>query len=215
MALRYRTLTLVLASALTVSACGDDGGTDPVDADPTVAKQSGDAQSGDIDTVLPDPIVVRFTQDGAGVAGETVTWSVLSGGGTVAPSSSTTAANGDASTTWTLGPNSGTQTLQASVDGATGSPLTFTATAVGPPPATASVSVDDNFFDPNSAEVAVGGTVTWDWVGSNTHNVTFSSGPNSATQTTGSFDRTFPDAGSFDYLCTIHGAAMSGTITVR
>jgi plastocyanin len=30
----------------------------------------------------------------------------------------------------------------------------------------------------------------------------------------GTFQRTFTDPGEFDYLCTIHGAGMSGTITV-
>ena len=73
----------------------------------------------------------------------------------------------------------------------------------------------DNFFNPTSQRVAVGGTVTWTWAGQIGHNVTFSSGMNSSTQSAGTFDRDFPDAGAFDYLCTIHGASMSGTIVVE
>ena len=105
--------------------------------------------------------------------------------------------------------------MTAAVTGATGSPQTFTATGEAPPPAAAAVSVEDNFFDPSSARVAVGGTVTWTWNGAFNHNVTFASGTNSATQASGTFVRDFPTAGSFAYSCTIHGAAMSGTIVVE
>jgi plastocyanin len=100
----------------------------------------------------------------------------------------------------------------------TGSPVTFTATGTvppPPPPIQADVSVDDNFFDPSTQRIAAGGTVTWTWEGLVDHNVTFSTGPNSPTQASGTFDRTFPTVGSFDYSCTIHGASMSGTITVE
>ena len=132
----------------------------------------------------------------------------------MAPASSTTDSDGVASTTWTLGPTAGANALQASSSGATGSP-SFTAT--GTPavlPNQANVAVGDNFFDPTSALVAVGGQVTWTWNGAIGHNVTFPAGSNSATQSAGTFSRSFPTAGSFDYLCTIHGAAMSGTIVV-
>jgi plastocyanin len=88
------------------------------------------------------------------------------------------------------------------------------------------VSVQDDAFNPSNATVSVGGTVTWSWGGSNTHNVTFvdpiavgASAPSSATQATGSYHLTFNTAGSYDYYCTIHGTAqgtgMAGTITVQ
>ncbi len=83
------------------------------------------------------------------------------------------------------------------------------------PPEQASGSVGDNFFNPANQRVAVGGTVTWTWTGQVIHNVTFPSGTNSVTQTSGTFSRDFASAGAFDYLCTIHGAAMSGTIVVE
>lgn len=215
MGFRYRTIPLALLLSLAVAACGDDGGTAPQESDPVLAKQSGDAQTGDPGAALSDPIVVRVTRDGSPVSGQSVSWSVSAGGGSVTPTTSTTDTNGDASTTWTLGAAAGGNALEASAAGATGSPLTFTATGEAPPPAAAAVSVEDNFFDPSSARVAVGGSVTWTWNGAVAHNVTFSSGSNSATQAAGTFVRDFPAAGSFAYLCTIHGSAMSGTVVVE
>lgn len=67
----------------------------------------------------------------------------------------------------------------------------------------------------SAVSVLEGGTVTWTWQGGNLHNVTFSNGGGtSATQTSGTFDRTFATAGTYRYNCTVHGQAMSGTVTV-
>jgi plastocyanin len=64
--------------------------------------------------------------------------------------------------------------------------------------------------------VATGTTVTFTWnSGATQHNVTFDDGPASANQASGTYQRTFGTAGSFPYECTIHGSAMSGTITVE
>jgi plastocyanin len=78
------------------------------------------------------------------------------------------------------------------------------------------VAVRSNFFEPASQGVAVNSTVTWVWnSGGVEHNVTFQSGPNSSSQSSGSFSRSFPTAGTYAYLCTIHGAqVMSGVVTV-
>jgi plastocyanin len=79
-----------------------------------------------------------------------------------------------------------------------------------------SLTVSNNLFDPNSTTVPVGTTVTWTWaVGSVNHNVTFDDGTKSGTQNTGTFTRTFTTAGTYNYHCTIHGSAMSGTIKVQ
>jgi plastocyanin len=74
----------------------------------------------------------------------------------------------------------------------------------------------DNFFSPADLSVAAGTTVTWTWAaGAVEHNVTFDDGQHSATQSSGSFPRTFSAAGTYPYHCTIHGAAaMHGTVTV-
>lgn len=202
---------------LVFAACGNGTEPEPEPGPEVLAIVSGSGQSAEAGEAVADPLVVTVTQDGAPVAGKVITWSVTAGGGSADPTSSTTGAGGTASTTWTLGPAEGANTLQASATGANGSPATFVATGTAPPPPPpmqASVGVEDNFFDPATQRVAVGGTVTWTWGGSVGHNVTFASGPNSATQTAGTFDRTFPTAGSFPYQCTIH-AGMTGTIDVE
>jgi plastocyanin len=77
------------------------------------------------------------------------------------------------------------------------------------------VSVQDNLFSPQQATVSVGTTVTWTWTGSNQHNVTFNGGPASPTQTAGQYQRLFTAPGSYPYLCTVHGALMSGTVVAE
>lgn len=77
------------------------------------------------------------------------------------------------------------------------------------------IGVGDNFFSPAATTVAAGSTVTWTWNGGNQHNVTFDDGAKSATQTSGTYARTFTTAGSYAYHCTVHGSAMSGTVNVQ
>ena len=122
----------VLSAAVIVllAGCGGgDGGGNPPDPDLVVAKAtpSGDAQTGTVDQGLTDPLRVRVTLDGAPEAGRTVNWTALDGG--VAPTSSVTDADGIASTNWTLGTAAGGQSARATLAGATGSPVTFAATA--------------------------------------------------------------------------------------
>ena len=77
------------------------------------------------------------------------------------------------------------------------------------------VTVGNNFFDPASLSVAVNSTVTWVWNSSGVeHNLTFQDGVTSGNLSSGSFPRTFATAGTYPYVCTIHGAAMSGVVTV-
>lgn len=84
------------------------------------------------------------------------------------------------------------------------------------PSTSASISVNDNSFTPGCTTVAPGTTVTWTWGAnvSNNHNVTFPGGPSSNTQTSGTFQRTFSQAGTFSYTCTVH-AGMSGQVRVQ
>lgn len=89
-------------------------------------------------------------------------------------------------------------------------------TGSGTPVETNQVSVRDDFFAPASNVVDQGTTVTWTWLGSNQHNVTWneSNPPNSPTQASGTFSRTFSTAGEFSYFCSIH-VGMTGLVTVR
>lgn len=80
---------------------------------------------------------------------------------------------------------------------------------------TSTITVSDNRFDPSALTVPVGTTVTWTFGGYAAHNVTFDNGVSSGDKTSGSYERTFAQAGSYPYHCTIHGTSMSGTITVQ
>lgn len=75
------------------------------------------------------PTVTVHNGNGRGVSGVLVRWAVVNGGGHVGNDTMRTNASGIASSGgWTLGPTAGTQTLQASIEGA--SPVIFTASAV-------------------------------------------------------------------------------------
>jgi plastocyanin len=77
------------------------------------------------------------------------------------------------------------------------------------------VLVENNRFDPATLQVETGATVVWAWASNGVlHNVTFEDDVTSGNQGSGTYERTFAEAGAYDYLCTIHGVGMSGTITV-
>jgi plastocyanin len=118
-------LTLTLA----LGCGGDDGGTTPPPTT-TITKTStdnGDGQSGIVGQPLPLPLRVLVTESGSPVAGATVTWSTQAEGGSLNPASTPTGSDGIASTSWTLGNFAVQQSAQASLTGASGSPLIFTA----------------------------------------------------------------------------------------
>jgi plastocyanin len=75
------------------------------------------------------------------------------------------------------------------------------------------VSIMDNFFSPDMVRIYKGQRVTWNWNGSNPHNVT---GPNfhSATKTSGSYRKRFRRVGRFKVVCTIH-SGMDMRVRVR
>lgn len=94
--------------------------------------------------------------------------------------------------------------------------------------ATNSVTVSPSSFDPANISIPVGTTVTWEWNSCSgdgyggystcvSHAIVFDDGSGiaSATQSTGTFSRTFQTAGTYKYHCAIHGVSMSGQITVK
>ena len=110
-------------------ACGDDSKVEP-GVPAAVAAVDGIGQTGTPGTVLSKPLVIKVTDNhGNPSSGVAVTWSVVSGGGSVAPSTGTTASDGTASAEFTLGPEVGLQGAQAEATGLDGSPVQFTATA--------------------------------------------------------------------------------------
>ncbi|HEX8429757.1 MAG TPA: Ig-like domain-containing protein [Longimicrobium sp.] len=117
----------------------------------TIRVISGDAQTGTAGTALPAPFTVRVSdQFDNPVSGAVVTFAVTSGGGTVAPLTANTNAQGLATATLTLGRTSGANTVTATTPGA--APVTFTATArVGAAAAIAKTAGDNQTAQVNSA----------------------------------------------------------------
>jgi hypothetical protein len=116
-----------------------------------------------------DTLSARVTDThGNAVPGVTVNWTVTAGGGSIAPSSSVTNAEGIAKARWTLGPALGPQTAQATVAGLSAAPFTAqavagpTITQVSPDPVTpgAQVTINGTNFGATAGEnmVAFNGT---------------------------------------------------------
>jgi plastocyanin len=91
--------------------------------------------------------------------------------------------------------------------------------------ATVTVSVGDLWFsnsttntcgNPCTTNITVGDTVEWDFTTSTTHTSTSTDMWDSSLRTGPgvSFSHTFSQAGSFSYLCSVHGSYMQGTIVV-
>ncbi|HEX6434624.1 MAG TPA: Ig-like domain-containing protein [Gemmatimonadales bacterium] len=140
--------------SVTASVVGNDDlqVTFQADAEPAQAERleyvSGDAQTAAVGTAVPNPLVVRATdQFGNPVAGVEVQWEA--GSGSVDPTSSLTGPNGQAEAQWVMGSSTGTHTATASNGDLDGSPITFSGTAV---PGTASrlvlVSGNNQSADP-------------------------------------------------------------------
>jgi PKD domain/Bacterial Ig-like domain (group 1) len=100
----------------------------------TIAIDQGDNQYVPVGATVPIAPRVRVT-DGSGtpVAGATITWQVTAGGGNVGTTTSTTDASGYATTSWTVGALTATNTLVAwnSTLAGQGQSVTFTAGAGG------------------------------------------------------------------------------------
>lgn len=235
----WRGIAVALGVAAVLAGCGSGGGTGPAQSPPVIAKaptKSGDQQTGPIGQALPNDLRIVVTRDGQPAANVAVAWSTASG--SLTPTSAQSDVDGVSSSTWTLGNTAGVQTATASVTGATGSPLTFTATATDgsppppppPPPSQIAVTVGNNFFqsvrnatsNPAVDTVAISGKVTWTWVntGTTAHSVqstgatSFTSSAEQATSGA-TYEFTFGEAGTYTYNCIVHGNAMTGRIVVR
>jgi plastocyanin len=187
-----------------------------------LALKSGNAQTGEVNTALAIPLKVRAAdQFGNGVAGVVITWQATGGSGSVAPPTSTTDTSG-ATTTWTLGATLGAQSAQGAAAGLAGTPVPFSATGTAPPPATVEVTVGNIFFSPGPITIAAGTRVRWTWVntGAISHSVESMGAPSfpSSAIMSGAgtvYTFTFMTPGVYTYDCAVHGALMTGTVTVN
>ena len=79
---------------------------------------------------------------------------------------------------------------------------------------TATVSIKDFAFNPDSVTVSVGGTVTWKNNDSATHTIKGRDFESENLKPGDSFSQTFEKVGTFDYSCSIH-PAMTGKVVVE
>jgi hypothetical protein len=129
---------------------------------------SGNDQTAAVGTTLPDSLIIAVLDaQGNPVPGTAVAWVVGEGGGTLAPTSTTTDALGHASAAWTLGPQSGQNTANAVVSGigiaefsaTAGAPTTTTITSHTPEPSFVGQAVTVA-FTVSAASGTPGGSVT-------------------------------------------------------
>ena len=119
-----------IALLLALTSCGEggDGGGGPEEVVEIIKwTPSGDLQSDTTGQTLPLVLRVKVTVNDVVSAGHVVEWT---GTGSFGTPSVTTGANGIATTTWTLPTEAGPAQATATLVGAVGSPITFTATAM-------------------------------------------------------------------------------------
>jgi|tagenome__1003787_1003787.scaffolds.fasta_scaffold20947358_3 adhesin/invasin len=111
---RPRASFALLAFALALGACNSNAEGPPVPGGVTAV--SGNSQFAVVGSPAANPLVVLVTdQNGSPLAAAPVTWTVTSGGGTVANALSTSDASGVARMTYTAGPRTGAATVVATV----------------------------------------------------------------------------------------------------
>lgn len=206
---RPRTWTAPLAAVLALAACG--GGSSPVDGG-NPPPQTG-AVSGSV-TAAGQPVpgaALQLTRADA----QTRT----ANSGTNGSYQFTQVATG----AWTLSisPPTGFGVIGApsnaiSVTANQTTTANFQLEAAPPDPGVVEVRMEDNQFNPNDVSIPVNGTVRWRNFGGTPHN---STGAGNAWVSAnlapgGTFERTFPQAGTFNYSCTLH-PGMNGVVRVQ
>lgn len=160
---RRSSLQFILAAALAaVTACGSDSPSGP--GTPTtpgtsastgisIATDSASAlQVATVGTVVHVSVHLK-NSDGTPAVNQSVNWTVELGGGTVAAASSTTNATGAATMDWTIGKTAGSNTLTATIVGAS-SQMLATGTA-GPLASLIKVSKDSQTVVSNASVALV------------------------------------------------------------
>lgn len=124
---RFSAARRIVFAAAIAFATGDCSLNVEVNDPNMIVKSGGDSQTAPTNTPLPTPFsVVVVDQFGEPLMEVTVTWTILSGGGSLNETSNKTVDGGVSSVTYTTGPTAGTATIEAKVIGVP--PVTFTVT---------------------------------------------------------------------------------------
>ena len=147
------TIRFVPALLLAVLASCSDGKTTPAAASTIVANSETTLSAVAGTTVSPVPSVIVRDQNDVPFAGATVTFNVVSGGGTITGESAVTDASGIATLgSWTLGKTAGANSLTATSGSLS---VTFNATGTAGPTAQLTISAGDNQLGVAGAPVPV------------------------------------------------------------
>ncbi len=105
-----------------------------------IMQLAGGGQSGLVGTALPVPLAVQVVDAFDNPLPSQVSFSVVSGGGSISPTSVTTGLSGLATAVWTLGPSEGEQVARASAGALEWDFMATAAATAGPPTAIEIVS---------------------------------------------------------------------------
>lgn len=121
-----------------------------------VSQAGGNGQTALAATTLPQPLSVKVADAyDNGVPGFSVGWGVVSGSGSLGATSPLTDASGVATVTYTLGRFAGTETVQATATGLTGSPVGFSATATPNGTISGTITLSSALLAPPASTVAL------------------------------------------------------------
>ncbi|UCG87269.1 MAG: hypothetical protein JSW71_01615 [Gemmatimonadota bacterium] len=140
-----RIVAVAIAAVLVLAAACPVNENDPTSSSTeprptTLAVIGGNNQQDIVGQLLAEDLVVRLEdQSGNTMANQTVSFTVVQGGGTVGSASVTTDGDGLASTTWTLGSTAGAQEVRAAVPDASPT-ATFSASALADSPSSVAAS---------------------------------------------------------------------------
>ncbi len=201
----------------------------------SIAQVSGDGQSGVTTRDYDEPLVVEASdENGDPVEGAPIDWAVASGDASLSSQTTVTDSEGRASVGVEAGTSTGSITVEASHEGADGSPVSF-----GLETSTVLFLMGDNYFeDPEgrqntdaAAEISLGHDVLWEWIGNNQHNVLSGEGQGGSSgdgvpdggsavnsgdpQSDGTYSFTPQVEGTWTFYCEVHPNQMYGsTFTV-
>ena len=188
-----------------------------------VAVAAGNNQMARVDQPLASPVEVRVTAgDGGPVPGATVSWSVTSGSGSPSSMSTVTDDDGRTSVSWTLGSNTGGNSITASAGS-----VESTASANGTQPVTVTVNMQGiAFVAPGGGDdvtIMLGDTVRWVNLDAVNHTATSTAVPTGGDGfgsgqfgNGGEFSFVANVRGMWTYFCEVHPATMVGAlITVQ
>ena len=198
-----RTVTMILAAAFTLAACGDD---DPVSSGVSTVTITG--LTGSTISVGESVQLSAVVHDGDGnvVPGATITWT-----------SEAPVVLAIGQTGRILGLAAGNASIIARAGSIASAPLLLTVQA-SPTVGAVVQATASNQFTPSNATIARGRSVVYGFLSTVEHNVTFdnvSGAPTNVPATRNDVaSRTFGTAGTFPYRCTIH-PGMNGQIVVN